>query len=70
MTSIFDKISYTPISQWDQADKNRRAGKVAMKNLKGKIKVGDKELENPMDYANIVDKRDSNITKFLNKITQ
>ena len=70
MPSIFDPVSYTPMSPGDRADKDRRAGKVAIKNLKGKIKVWDKELENPMAYSNIVDKRDSNITKFLNKITQ
>lgn len=70
MPSIFDKVSYTQLSPGDQADKDRRAGKVAIKNLKGKIKVWDKELENPMDYANIVDKKSSNITKLLNKLTR
>ena len=67
---MFDSVSYTQISPGDQADKDRRAGKVAIKNLKGKIKVWDKEINNPMNYDNIVDKRDSNITKFLNAITR
>lgn len=39
MPSIFDPVSYTPMSPGDRADKDRRAGKVAIKNLKGKIKV-------------------------------
>lgn len=36
---MFDSVSYTQISPGDQADKDRRAGKVAIKNLKGKIKI-------------------------------